>query len=67
MKSKEIPRIPGIVNRSHRTARSMLTRLISYHPFTAKTSAFIVLKVNMPILTLNVVMFPVKLKTLLLF
>lgn len=55
MKSKEIPRIPRIVNRSHRAARSMITRqsfLITYSQ-TVKTSDFIVLKVNMPVLVLN--------------
>lgn len=55
MKSEEIPRIPGDVNRSHKTARSMITRqsfLITYSQ-TVKTSDFIVLKVNMPVLVLN--------------
>lgn len=53
MKSKEIPRIPGIVNRSQDSQKHDNKTVISYHPFTAKTSAFIVLKVNMPVLTLN--------------
>lgn len=69
MKGEEIPRIPRDVNRSHRAARSMITRqsfLITYSQ-TVKTSDFIVLKVNMPVLVLNCGYILCELKILLLF
>lgn len=69
MKGEEIPRIPRDVNRSHRTARSMITRqsfLITYSQ-TVKTSDFIVLKVNMPVIALSCSYTVCELKILLLF